>query len=58
MEQPQAILKDSKEALKMLRDPKRIPDRFGDDIDHIGFWVTMVEILREELVKALEKKHR
>jgi len=54
MKQPQAILNDSEKALGMYKDPKRSPDRFGDDVDDIEFWVRMVEIMRAELVKALK----
>lgn len=52
--QPEAILSDSKKALKMWRDPKRDPDRFGDDIDNIQFWVNMTKIMRAELIKAIK----
>lgn len=51
--QPQAILNDSEKALAMFHDPRRDWDRFGDTVDDINFWVKMVEIMRKELVKAL-----
>lgn len=53
MEQPQAILRDSAKAIEMYNDPNRVPDRFGDDVDQMAFWIHMTKILRAELVKAL-----
>lgn len=54
MSQPEDILSDFAKAKAMRDDKNRIPDRFGDDVDHIQFWVNMATILHGELVKALE----
>jgi hypothetical protein len=52
MAQPEDILKDSKKALKLYDEANW--DRF-DELCTTEFWVKMVEILRAELVKALDK---
>lgn len=54
MSQPEDILSDFRRAKREYDDPKRIPDRFGDDVDQIGFWINMSNILNRELKKALK----
>lgn len=54
MTQPDDILKDFKKAKRELNAKKRIPDRFGDDVDQMSFWVSMATILNRELKKALK----
>lgn len=56
MPQPDDILADFDKAKKMLNDKNRTPDRFGDDVDQMDFWVNMATIQNKELKKALKKK--
>src|SRR6476619_1750410 len=52
MEQPEAILKDAERAIKLhAREDK---GRFGEDGLDLNTAVKIIEILRDELVKALD----
>lgn len=53
--QPQAILKDSRKALRLYRQANF--DRF-DDLCTTDFWVRMVEIMRKELDRAVKANGR
>ena len=53
MDQPYAIISDAHKAIGMWEDPHRSPDRFGDDVDNIQFWVNMVKIMLPELEKRV-----
>jgi len=55
MTQPQAILKDADRAIRLhAREDK---GRFGEDGLDIDTAVKIIEILRDELVKAIESMH-
>ena len=53
MDQPEAIMRDYRKAKAMIDDKSRISDRFGDDVDQIGFWRNMAAIMYAELEKLV-----